>query len=132
MVGDERPRQQVVGAASQPLHRAVHGSGKRSDVILAQPRRRKRNEREPEQQVRIGPQDPAGGATGRVQQMVVIVPVDPQEDEALQVAEELRNERDDHLQFGRIRGLQLQHHDGNDDGDDAIAECFQSGFGHII
>jgi hypothetical protein len=29
-----------------------------------------------------------------------------------------------------VRNLQLQHHDGDDDGDDAVAEGFQSTFAH--
>ncbi len=31
-----------------------------------------------------------------------------------------------------MRHLQFQHHDGDDDGQDAIAEGFESRFSHII
>src|SRR5476649_1757078 len=35
-------------------------------------------------------------------------------------------------QIGAMRHMQLQHHDGDDDRDDAIAECFQSAFTHYL
>jgi hypothetical protein len=31
-----------------------------------------------------------------------------------------------------VRDFEFQHHDGDDDGDDAVAEGFQSSFAHLF
>jgi hypothetical protein len=31
-----------------------------------------------------------------------------------------------------VRGFQFQHHDGDDDGDDAVAEGFEAVFAHMM
>jgi hypothetical protein len=66
-----------------------------------------------------------------VQHVVVIAPVDADEDEAHQVGGDHRGEGTQRLQRGSVRHLQFEDHDGDDDGDDAVAECFQARFSHI-
>ena len=66
--------------------------GNGGEVVLAHPAGDEREQRQPEQQVEVGPQHAAVDAVGRVQQVMVVVPVDAEEDEAQDVAEEHRPE----------------------------------------
>src|SRR5665647_72089 len=68
----------------------------------------------------------------RAIRVVVVVPVDGDEHEAQDVTEEHRDEtgvdeitEDRDVCFAECRGAELQHHDGDDDGEHAIAEGFQ-------
>ena len=73
---------------------------------------------------------PPGHTLDRRQQVVVVVPVDAEVDEAQEVGE----------QHGQLvaattpttcrAALQLEHHDGDEDGDDAVAERFQPSGAH--
>src|SRR6267142_6259099 len=51
-------------------------------MVLTHPAGHEGNERQPEQQVQVGPQDPAAHPMRRVEQVMVIAPVDPDVDEA--------------------------------------------------
>jgi hypothetical protein len=62
--------------------------------------------------------------------MVVIVPVDRDVDEAQDVAEEHRQQRPKHADFASVWCPQFEHHDGDDDGDDAVTERLEPGFTH--
>ena len=62
-------------------------------MVLAHPGRRERKQRQPEQQVQVRPQDAAAHVRGGMQQVVVIVPVDADVDEAQHVAQEDRQQR---------------------------------------
>ena len=62
--------------------------------------------------------------------VVVIVPVDAQVDEAQNVAQEDGNQRRESLGTRAVRHFQLQHHDGDEDGDHAITERFESILSH--
>src|SRR5687767_7715998 len=61
-----------------------------------------------------------------MKQMMMIVPVNAEEDEAQCVGQKCRQQRNKRRHIGAVRYLQIQHHDGNDYGDHAIAKCFQS------
>ncbi|HWX27017.1 MAG TPA: hypothetical protein VNZ53_06210 [Steroidobacteraceae bacterium] len=62
--------------------------------------------------------------------MVVIVPIDADVDEAQYVTQEVGDQGCERIDVGAARHLELQHHDGDDDGDDAIAEGFESAAVH--
>jgi hypothetical protein len=67
-----------------------------------------------------------------VQQEVMIVPVDAHVNKAEDIAEEYRQQRGQGLQGVAMRHLHFQNHDGDDDGQYAIAESFQPVFFHGI
>jgi hypothetical protein len=51
-----------------------------------------------------------------------LVPIDPDIHEIEHVAHEDGPERNQHPEIGAVRDFEFQHHDGDDDGDDAVAE----------
>jgi hypothetical protein len=60
-----------------------------------------------------------------MQQVMMIVPIDRHINKAENVAEKDRDQAAERLPVSSARHLQFQHHDRDDDGDDAIAECGQ-------
>src|SRR5262249_32455802 len=71
--------------------------------------------------------DPGAG----VEHVVMIVPVDPDINEAEHVAHEHWNEWCERSEVIYMRNLQLKHHDRNDDGDYTVAEGLESVLAHI-
>src|SRR5205823_3731999 len=65
-----------------------------------------------------------------VEQVMVVVPVDRGEDEAQHVRQERRRERRECRGIRSVRHLELEHHDGDDDGDHAVAERLEAALGH--
>jgi hypothetical protein len=80
--------------------------------------------------MQVGPQHGAVDLLGRVQHVMMVVPVDAEEDVAEDVGEEHRHERARRFPPAVVRHLQLQHHNRDDDGEHAVAECFQSMLAH--
>lgn len=95
-------------------------------MILADPAGGEGKQGEPEEQVQVGPQDAAGHPVDGVQHVVVVVPVDADVHETEEIAEEYRQHRHKGGEFGAVGHLHLQNHDGDDDGDHAVAKGFQS------
>ena len=66
-----------------------------------------------------------------MEHVVVVVPVDADVDEAQHVAQEDRQQRAAApAQVVAVRHLQLQHHDGDDDGEHAVAEGLEPVLSH--
>ena len=62
----------------------------------------------------------------------MLVPIDADVDEAEHIAYEDGPQRQQRLEIGFVRNFEFQHHDGDDDGDDAVAEGFQASFAHLF
>ena len=62
--------------------------------------------------------------------VVVVIPIDTKIDEAQDVAQEYGDQGHQSLDALTVGHLQLQHHDGDDDGDHAIAERFKPILSH--
>ena len=89
-------------AAASSTH-AVDRGRQRREVILAHPRRHERNERQPEQQMQVGPQNAAVDPSVSVEHVVMVVPVDAEKDEAQHVAEEHGQQRAERRPVGAVR-----------------------------
>lgn len=61
---------------------------------------------------------------------MMVVPVDTEVDKAQYVTQKHRDQGQQHMNVFAMRHLQFQHHDGDDDGDHAIAEGFQPVVSH--
>ena len=101
-------------------------------MVLAQPRGGEWQQRQPEQQMKIGPKHPARHVSHRVQHVMVIVPVDTDVHKAQHIAEEHRQHRTQRLQVLTMRHLQLEDHDGDDDREHAVAERFEPPLPHTV
>jgi hypothetical protein len=62
--------------------------------------------------------------------MMVVVPIDPEEKKAEGIAEKGRYQGAEHGKSRILGHFEFKDHDGNDDGDDSIAERLHPAFGH--
>jgi hypothetical protein len=62
---------------------------------------------------------------------MVVVPVDPEVDEAQDVDQEDRGERFERRQICFVRRLELEHHDRDENRDDAVAERLEPVLRHV-
>ena len=77
--------------------------------------------------MQVRPQHGAVYTLYRVEQVMVVIPVDGQKHETENVSEESRSEWIERFQRVAMRRPKLQNHDGNND---RVTECFQSPLGH--
>jgi hypothetical protein len=67
-----------------------------------------------------------------MKQVMMIVPVNAEEYETHQIAQQDRNQWEQRGRAGFMGNSQFKHHDSDEDGNHTIAECFQSAFGHRL
>src|SRR5690242_20594686 len=123
---DNDSGQDVVGDARQQADQAIDHGGPRCQRMIARPGCAHRHEREPEEQVKIRPHHVAVDGARRAQQVMVIVPVDTDDGEAQHVYQELRCQRRERFDIRALRRPELQHHDGDDNRQHAVAEGLQA------
>src|SRR5437867_1276956 len=99
-------------------------------MILCHPCRHERDEREPEEQMQIRPEDLAVHAVRGVQHVMMVVPVDAEKDEAEHVAEKGWHDRAQRRQVGTVGRVQLEDHDRDQDGDHAVTERLEPDLAH--
>jgi len=66
----------------------------------------------------------------RMQKVMVVVPINAHIDEAQDVGQKARRNGRERRQVAAVRHMKLQHHDGDDDSDNTIAECGEAIFSH--
>ena len=81
--------------------------------------------------MKIRPENPAANMLDKVEEVMVIAPIDAEEDEAQEVTEQYGNQRTQRVKTCVVRHFQFQHHDGDDNRHHAIAERFQPRFRHV-
>jgi len=119
-----------IGEGGEQEDDAVKGGGKGGELILSHPGGREREKGEPEEEVEVGPEDGGGYAVGGVEEVVVVIPVDADVDEAEEVAEEDGKQAGEGGEVGSAGDLEFEHHDGDDDGEDTVTEGFEAVFRH--
>ena len=127
---EQHAGQDGVGEGRAQQHHAVRRDRQPLEVILAHPAGDERHERQPEQQMQIGPQHRAVHVVHGMEHVVMVVPVNAHEDEAEDICQEHRQHRRERRRIDAVRHLHLEHHDGDDDGDHAVGERLEAAFGH--
>src|SRR5215467_5009292 len=82
------------------------------------------NQRDPEKQVYVRPKNERIHAVHKMDEMMMVDPVNRDNDEAKNIREENRPHSRQGSRCWIMRRLQLQHHNRDENGDDTIAECF--------
>ena len=75
------------------------------ELILAHPLGDERHQRQPEQQMQVGPQHAALDVLDHLPEMMMVVPIDADVDEAQHVAQEDRRERRERRPIRAVRHL---------------------------
>src|SRR5439155_14206143 len=130
VVRDQDVGQGVIRHGRADHNYTVGRYGDRGETILSHPGCDKWNQRDPEQKMSVRPEHPAIDVVHRLKQMMVVMPVDPDEDETQHIAESRWNQRLQGRPCCIVRRSQLEHHDGYDDGDDSVTECFEACLAH--
>ena len=74
--------------------------------------------------MKVRPEHRSSDLLAGMQHVVVVVPIDAQVDEAQHIAQEHGDQWRKCINADPVRHLHFQNHDGNDDREHAITECF--------
>src|SRR5260221_7381311 len=80
--------------------------------------------------MQIRPQDATRNMLRRLQEVMMVVPVDADVNEAQDIAEENRKEWLQSRKTGSLWRLHFQHHDGDDDGEYPVTKSLHAALGH--
>jgi hypothetical protein len=128
---EDRVLQERIGHCRKQQDDSVKRHGCRREGVFAHPAGDERDQRQPEQEMQVGPQNAAIHLTDNLKQVVMVVPVNSQIDKTEQVAEEDGKQRLEAVECRRVEGdFQLEHHDGDQDGHDAVAKRLQPAAPH--
>lgn len=130
MQSEEGPDEDVVGDGSEEEDDSVEGDGPRGEMIVPHPCGGEGNKRKPEEEMKIGPEGGSVDVLNSVEQVMMIAPVNANEYEAEDVAEKNWKDRAKRFERAAAWRFHLEDHDGDDDGEDAVAEGFEAVFGH--
>ena len=82
--------------------------------------------------MQVGPENEAVDARDGMEKVMVVVPINAHIDEAQDVGQKARRNGRERRPVGAVRHMKLQHHDRDDDGDDAVTECREAIFSHAL
>jgi hypothetical protein len=107
----------------------VESDGKGRDAADGNPVGSNGDERQREEESEVGPEDAVGDLIKVVDEVVVVNPVDAGLNEAEEIDEDEREFKAKRVEvvYFFVGDMKLQDHDGDDDGDNAVREGFQSG-----
>ena len=126
----QKSDQDGIGRAAHQQQPAIDTDRQALAIMRTHPGRGKGNERQPEQQMQIGPQDAAVHTLGGLEHVVMIAPVNADIDEAQGIDQHMRQHRQQRGQGGFFGDLKFKDHDGDDDRNHTIGECFRASFTH--
>jgi hypothetical protein len=123
MAGDRRA-QQVKRNGARSRDGGVKCDRKREGVIIAEINRDPGDERNPKEQIDVCPKNDRIDPGHEVNEMMMIDPVDRDDDEAQDIGKKGGPHPRQRLRGRIVRRLQLQDHDGNENSHNTIAERF--------
>ena len=82
-MSDQQPAQDEVGAPDEEQHHSIQRDGPRGEMRVRHPARDERHQGQPEQHMQVRPQYETVHALRGLEQVVVVVPVDADEDARL-------------------------------------------------
>lgn len=104
----------------------VERGGERREAFDADPVGGERKQREAEEKHQVGPQNTVGDRLHLVDEIVMVDPVNPDLHEGEQIEKDGRQRRAQAGEAVGARHLELQHHDGDDDRDDAVGKRLET------
>lgn len=125
--GDSGPWIEMI-ARCQQKYRAVEGCWEWCQLVLSGRGGCNGNGEEGklEEKVEICPKHRRADVGNGVEDVVVIVPVDADVEEAEDVAKEDREDCRKSCPVGTFGDVELKHHDRDDDGEDSVGESFEA------
>src|SRR5262245_26921106 len=99
-------------------------------MIFAHPTCDERDQRQPEEQMKVCTQRRTDYAFSQLEHVMVVVPIDTQNDKAHHVRSKDGNEVSQRAQISAFGDLQSQYHNRDDDRKYAVTESFESGRFH--
>src|SRR5207248_8728570 len=89
----DRTLEKVISNRRHQQNKSIQSRRRRRQMVLSHPAGGERKEREPEQEVEIGPENGAVDLPNRMQQMMMIVPVNPDVNKAKDITQKDRRQR---------------------------------------
>src|SRR6184192_1854541 len=81
--------------------------------------------------MKVGPENAAADLLRRLEQVMVVIPINTEVNEAQHVAQQYWQYRFQRGELNCMRHLQFQHHNRDDDRKNAVAERFEPGRFHL-
>ncbi len=134
MAVDGTAQQKEAGGGDQEGD-GVEDDGEGIEVFLKHPGGEEGEEREAEEEREVGVEDARVSLFDAADEMVVVDPVDGGEGEGEEIDKEGGKDGAQASEAVSVGDFELEHHDGDDDGDDAVGEGFETrgggGGGHV-
>ena len=106
--------------------RDVDGDRERVHLLFEDVGGEEGQKRETEEEAEVGVEDKVVGLFGAVDEVVVVNPVDPDEGKGDEIEAERGENGAGAGEAVLVGNLELEHHDGDDDGDDSVGEGFEA------
>ncbi len=122
--GEDHP-----GDGGEGADGSVESDGSGRDAADSDPVGRDGDERQSQEEGEVGPEDAVGDLVEVVDEVVVVDPVDADLDEAEEIDENKGKVEAEGGEAGYLFAgdMELEDHDSDDDGDDAVGEGFEAG-----
>src|SRR5262245_10944446 len=100
-------------------------------MVFTNPCRREWKKRQPEQKMKVGPKNGAADPLRRLEEMMMVVPIDAHVNVTQHVTQQYRQHWFQCIKLDLVRHLEFQDHDRDNDGEYSVAERFEPGCFHV-
>jgi hypothetical protein len=125
----DREAQEEEAEAGQDHGRDVDGDREGVHLLFEDIGGKKREQREAEEEAEVGVEDELVGLFGAVDEVVVIDPINRSESKGDEIEAQRRENCAKAGEAVLVGNFELEHHDGDDDGDDSVGEGFEASWG---